>query len=136
MINATYSTLNKTIDMKSLFFFTLLFCAASAKAQLPPVRTSDLSGIQTERGAATAVPLRKTDNVSNTSDASLRTAGISSTASKVPLRSSGPEATNVGIEKLPIRSSGPGVTAVVVEKVPVRSTDPAANAANGAQQKN
>ena len=105
--------------MKSLFFLTILFCAAaSAKAQLPPVRTSDPSGTQTERVAATAPPLRKAYNVSNTSNSSARTAVGSSTASKVPLRSTGPEATTV-----------------VAGKVPVRSTDPAANAAGGSQQK-
>jgi len=119
MLTATHSTCNKTIEMKSLFFLTVLFCAtASAKAQLPPVRTSDPSGIQTEKAIATTVPLRKVDNLSNTSNLSARTIAGTSTASKVPLRSTGPEATTV-----------------VEEKVPLRSTDPAANAAGGAQEK-
>ena len=119
MITATHSTFKKIIDMKSLFFLAILFCAAaSAKAQLPPVRTSDPSGAQTERVGATAVPLRKVDNVSNTSNLSARTIANTAAASKVPLRSTGPEATTV-----------------VAEKVPLRSSDPAANAAGGAQQK-
>ena len=119
MLTATHSTCNKTIEMKSLFFLTVLFCAtASAKAQLPPVRTSDPSGIQTEKANTTTVPLRKADNLSNTSNLSARTIAGTSTASKVPLRSTGPEATTV-----------------VAEKVPLRSTDPAANAAGGAQEK-
>jgi len=119
MLTATHSTCNKTIEMKSLFFLTVLFCAtASAKAQLPPVRTSDPSGIQTEKANTTTVPLRKADNLSNTSNLSARTIAGTSTASKVPLRSTGPEATTV-----------------VEEKVPLRSTDPAANAAGGAQEK-
>jgi len=105
--------------MKSLFFLSILFCAAtSAKAQLPPVRTSDPSGVQAERVGVTAVPLRKADNASNTSNSSARTIASTSTVAKVPLRSTGPEATTV-----------------VAEKVPLRSTDPAANAAGGAQQK-
>ncbi|MFT3933999.1 MAG: hypothetical protein QM726_10320 [Chitinophagaceae bacterium] len=123
--------------MKYLFFLTILFSAAAAKAQLPPVRTSDPAGsatektivplrsggnasaLSTERTAATSttsattdmeVPIRKTDNVSNTSNAAAArtTNTLNNDASKLPIRSSDPQAKSV---------------AAVIEKVPLRSSD-------------
>ena len=130
--------------MKSSFFIAILFCSAiSAKAQLPPVRTSNLAGIQTDN-AATAVPLRKPDNASTPSS---RTSGSSSSAVLVPLRKadsipgtanlSGANARSASSSsQLPIRSGGPAPANVVAEKVPLRSTDPSASTADQSQQKN